>query len=186
MLMPFQSILLATDLSENCLPALSTSLSMAKQHNARVVLLHVIARPRREVPVSLEDYFSTILGEEKWREIKEEQESEARSALIGKMSSRKILQQVIRRQSTTLDLEDFFQDLKWEAVVVAEKNISRAILQQAGEHECDVIVLGSGKGFWGSNAVGSTSKHVMYHSDVPVMLVPSKSSSSGPTSTISG
>lgn len=169
MFQPMKSILFATDLSEDCLPALEASISLAKQHNASIVLLHVIAR---EVPGAIEGYFSSMLGDEKWRSIQEGQEQDARDALIGKMTSGKILQKVMKQFSEDLGLEEMSSDLDWHEVVTVDKNIDSAILSQSKESECDLIILGSGKSFWGGNAIGSTIKGVMHHTDIPVMLVP--------------
>ena len=166
---PMSSILFATDLSENCLSALEATISLARQHKAQIVLLHVIAR---EVPGAIEGYFSSMLGEEKWEAIKEGQEQDARDALIGKMTSGKILQKVIKQHREDLGLDESSGDLNWHEVVTVNKHIDRAILSQAGESECDLIVLGAGKGFWGGNAIGSTIKGVMQQTDIPVMLVP--------------
>jgi len=166
---PMKSILFATDLSQNCHSALEASISLAKQHNASIVLLHVIAR---EVPGAIEGYFSSMLGDEKWEAIKEGHEQDARDALIGKMTSSKILQKVMKQYREDLGLEETSSDLDWREVVTVEKNIERAILSQAEENGCDLIVLGAGKGFWGGNAIGSTIKGVMQNSNIPVMLVP--------------
>ena len=169
MFQPMKSILFATDLSENCVNALEAAISLAKQHNAAIVLLHVIAR---EVPGAIEGYFSSMLGDEKWQSIKQGHEQDARDALIGKMTSSKILQKVMKQYREDLGLEDASMDLDWRETVVVDKNIDRAILSQARENECDLIILGAGKGFWGGNAIGSTIKGVMHHTDIPVMLIP--------------
>lgn len=169
MFQPMKSILFATDLSENCLSALEASISLAKQHNAGIVLLHVIAR---DVPGAIEGYFSSMLGDEKWKAIKEGHEQDARDALIGKMTSSKILQKVMKQYREDLGLEEASSDLDWQEVVTVDNNIERAILSQAKENECDLIILGAGRGFWGGNAIGSTIKGVMHNTDIPVMLVP--------------
>ncbi len=169
MFQPMNAILFATDLSENCLNGLEATISLAKQHNARIVLLHVIAR---EVPGAIEGYFSSMLGDEKWQAIKQGHEQDARDALIGKMTSGKILQKVMKEHRRELGLEEASMDLDWEETVAVDKHIDRAILAQAKESECDLIILGAGRGFWGGNAIGSTIKGVMQNTSIPVMLVP--------------
>ena len=67
MLKPVKSLLFATNLSENCRPALETAIAMATQHHAELVLLHIIDR---EVPGQVEEHFKGVLGEEKWEAIK--------------------------------------------------------------------------------------------------------------------
>jgi nucleotide-binding universal stress UspA family protein len=169
MFQPMKSILFATDLSENCLRALEATISLAKQHNASVVLLHVIAR---EVPGAIEGYFSSMLGDEKWKAIQEGQEQDARDALIGKMTSGKILQKVMKQFREDLGLEEMSSDLDWHEMVTVDRNVDKAILTHAQENGSDLIIMGAGRSFWGGNAIGATIKGVMHHTDIPVMLVP--------------
>ncbi len=169
MFKPMQSILFATDLSENCLHALETSMLLAKEHNASIILLHVTSK---NVPEFIESDIRSMLGEEKWKAINEKHKQESREALIGKMTSSTILEKVRKQFCEDLGLEEENMGLDWQDIVVADKHVASAILAQAKENKCDLIVLGVGRGFWGDNSVGSTIKGVMQHTDIPVMLVP--------------
>lgn len=169
MFQPMESILFATDLSENCLHALEASISLAKQHNTSIILLHVTTR---NVPEFIESDVRSILGEEKWKAINEKHKQESREALIGKMTSSTILEKVRKQYCEDLGLEEANMDLDWRDMVVADHHVDRAILAQAKKNKCDLIVLGVGRNFWGVNSVGSTIKGVMQQTDIPVMLVP--------------
>ncbi|MCF8037361.1 MAG: universal stress protein [Desulfobacteraceae bacterium] len=169
---PVRSLLFATNLSAECVPALETAVSTAARYRADLVLLHVVDR---EVPTEIEEHFKGVLGEEKWAALKKEHEQDARQALIGKMSPGQIGQKVLRQYCADAGIDAESCDFNWQEVVAADKNIAGAILGQAKRHGCDMIVLGAGKGFLGGNAVGSTIKGVLKKAQVPVLVVPSKS-----------
>jgi len=48
-------------------------------------------------------------------------------------------------------------------------------LTQAGNYECDLIVIGARKGFLKSNSIGPTAKGVMRKTRIPVLFVPPRS-----------
>lgn len=166
-----KTLLFATNLSEDCRPALEAARFFSDQYGAGVVLLHVMDR---SVPVQIDEHFKATLGEEKWEAIKQEHEKEAREALIGKMSSGKIVDKVMKDYRNETGIDEGDRNVNWREVVVEERNIDAAIVDQAGKQGCDMIVLGAGKSFWGGNAVGSTVKKVLQKSEIPVLVVPAQ------------
>jgi len=172
MFKPIKSLLFATNLSENCRPALEASIAIAAQHSATLVLFHVIDR---EVPGQIEDHFISLLGEEKWEAIKKGHEEDAQRALSGKMTTKSIAQSVMQLYGEEAGIEDLSTHVVWEGVVVGASNIADAIVEQARHKDCGLIVLGSRKGFLGANAIGSKMKDVLRKSKIPVMVVPSRS-----------
>lgn len=172
MFRPIRSLLFATDLSDKCIPALESSIFLASQHGAAIVLLHVIDK---EVPMQFEDHFRSVVGEERWKSLKEELEQEARNTLIGKMTSSKIMKKIVQQHRENLGVEDAALNLDWREVVRKNKNIDRGIVAEAEEQGCDLIILGSGPGFLGGNSVGNTVKGVLRKSKIPVMVVPAQS-----------
>ncbi len=169
MLKPIQSILFATNLSENCRAALEASVAMATQHKARLVLLHVMGR---EMPSHIESHFKDLLGEQKWKALIAEHEKEARETLVGKMSPGKIGHKAMKMycEDAGIDMESC--DFPFQDVVVADSSVVEAVIAQCGEHSCDLIVLGGQKGFFGGNAIGSVVKGVLRMASVPVLVVP--------------
>src|SRR6056297_3664998 len=79
---PSKKILFATNLSENCRAALEYSIKMSKESKVTLILLYVIDR---NVPGHVEEHLKVVLGEEKWAQMIEEHEKDARNALIGKI-----------------------------------------------------------------------------------------------------
>lgn len=169
MVTPIRSILFATNLSEECRPALEASVALATQHKADLVLFYVIAA---DTPNYIENELESLFGKEKWEELKKEQKEDVAKTLTGKMSSgglgKKALQQYCMGAGIDMDRCDF----NWRHVIIADKIRAEAILSQANEQGCDLIVLGAGKAFLGGNAVGSTIKTVLRKSKIPVLVVP--------------
>ncbi len=169
MVAPIRSLLFATNFSDECRPALSAAVAYAAQYRAELVLLHVIDR---EVPTQIEEHFKGVLGEEKWEALKKEHEQDARQALIGKMSPGQIGQKVLRKYCEDAGIDAESCGFNWHELVVADRDIPGAIVNQAEQNGCGLIVLGARKGFLGGNAVGSTIKSVLRKSAIPVLVVP--------------
>lgn len=172
MVAPIRSLLFATNLSDECKPALSDAVAVAAQYQADLVLLHVIDR---DIPAQIEEHFEGILGKGKWEALKQEHEQEARQALIGKMSPGQIGQKVLRKYCEDAGIDAESCSFTWHEVVAADRNIPDAIIREAQKHGCDMIVLGAGRSFLGGNAVGSTIKGVLRKSHIPVLVVPAMS-----------
>ena len=169
MIAPVSSLLFATDLSDECKPALAEAVAVAAQYQANLVLLHVIDK---DIPTQIEEHFEGMLGKEKWEALKQEHEQDARQALIGKMSPGKIGQKVLSKYCEDAGIDAESCSFTWKEVVVADRNIDRAIISEAQRYNCEIIILGSGRSFLGGNALGSTIKGVLRKSHIPVLVVP--------------
>jgi nucleotide-binding universal stress UspA family protein len=169
MLKKINKLLFATNLSENCLAALHTSVAMATTYQATLVLLFVM---HREVPGHVESDLKYFLGEEKWNELIQEHEKETHDALIGKMSSKKINRTVMRKYCEESGIDPDSCSFPYEEVVAHGEDVPGTIASQAETSECGAIVLGAKKGFVTTNSVGSVIKGVLRKSKVPVIVVP--------------
>lgn len=171
MLTSMQKLLFATDFSQQCRPALETCRFFADKFGAGIVLLHVI-------DLSYSDYadeqLKATLGPKKWEQIMADQENDAREALIGKMRHEKIVDKVLQHYRSDAQINDRGKKTNWQEVVVSDKDVARAIVEQAKEHHCDFIVMGAKKSFPGVNTADATINQVMQQSEVPVMVVPSR------------
>jgi hypothetical protein len=125
MFKPVKSLLFATNLSENCRPALEASIGMATQHQAELVLLHIIDR---EVPGQIEEHFKGVLGEEKWEAIKLEHEQDARQALIGKMSTDKLSLKVLQQYCEEAGMNPATCSFPWREIVEVNSDIAGTII----------------------------------------------------------
>jgi nucleotide-binding universal stress UspA family protein len=172
MLNSLNCLLFATDLSEDCRPALAAAVAAATTHQAKLVLLYVIAG---ESPQYIEQELKGLVGEEKWEKLKKEQEENAQKALIGKMSYRGLGQEILRQYCINAEIDANKCNFTWEHIVSSDKDLPEAIIKQANENGCELIVLGARKGFGGRNHLGATTKKILQRSKVPVLIVPSKS-----------
>lgn len=162
------SLLFATNLSENCRPALEAAVALAAQCQATLVLLYVIGL---EAHGGLDNYVRVYVGEKRWKEVEKEIEEDVSQTLTGKMTSKNIVENVVRKDSKDAGIDT--SGINWETIVVENTEVTEEILNQASINNCDLIILGDRKGFLGSNAVGSKIKAVLRNSKIPVMVVPS-------------
>jgi nucleotide-binding universal stress UspA family protein len=121
-----------------------------------------------------ESFLKGVLGEDKWQEIKQEHEDSARSVLIGKKPTNKLIQQTLNQFYLELGRECGIEcNFTPPQVLIREGEVVSTILEQAQGHSCDVIIMAGKKKLFGDNArIGSTIKEVLRRSSVPVLVVP--------------
>jgi nucleotide-binding universal stress UspA family protein len=166
---PVKSLLFATNLAENCRPALEASIATATEYQATLILLHVLDK---ELPSQIEEHLKSVLGAEKWEALMAEHEKDARDALIGKMTSGKIAQRAMRMYCEDAGIDRDACSFQYRELVVSDSHIADTIVSQAREHGCDLIIMGAQKGFMSGNTIGSVIKGVLRKAQVPVMVVP--------------
>ena len=153
MIVQFKKILFATDLSENSSYAFLFALDMARRHEAKIVIIHVIEPLPREVR------FVNVL--------KEVEEKERRE-MIGKIQEH---------------LQEFCKEIEGQVgspcveviseVLVPQGNPAEEILNAVDREGCDATVLGThGKGFLTHTFLGSVSIAVLQRTQKPVFVVP--------------
>ena len=147
----YEKILCATDLTESAEHALRHSLALAKSHEAKVLLLHVMP----EMDVAVVNYVASVMGEDRFVEYELEHEKEVKARLDGWLSDLGI------ERSLVDDIE------------VVHGSPAPEILLAAGRYQADLLVLGShGKGQLHYTFLGSVAEKVVRHADRPVMVVP--------------
>jgi len=163
-----KTILFTSNLSETSRIAFSHAASLAGQINAKIVLLHVI----EIIPSSYESRLVGLFGERKWYEILGQHKAEAQHALIGKISSRQMIRTALSEFCRESGISDDQCGITPNEIVVKEGDVVEEILQQAAEHECDLIVMGASKGLLSGTAVGHNIKSVLKRSKVPTLVIP--------------
>ncbi len=153
-----KKILYATDLSFNSSYAFRFAVDLAKNHNAEIVLLHVVEKlpPTHESLVRYyiadkdEEYFDKIIAESMER------------------TRRKI---EVFRDRELLDHPEIINERT--RIEIVEGYPVNEILEKAKQYECDIIVMGThGKGFLGHTLLGSVAERVMRRAHKPVIIVP--------------
>lgn len=163
-----KKILFPTNLSQSSRHAFEYAVSMANRYGATITLLHVIEEVSRSADVRLRD----LLGEERWRELQESHEQEARQILIGKKKEGAMIRQCLgefcERIGTDLGEIGFIT----EEIVVARGNVVDEILSEAQSRSCELIIMGYHvRGKFGEAVLGSTTRRLLRRSKIPVMLV---------------
>ena len=151
-----RKILYATDLSENSAYAFYFAIDFAQEHNAAIIILHVVE------PVSLDGM--PYLERGKIVKIEKDNIKEAIEEIKNRLQSfcRKVEGKLgppcIELVSKTL---------------VPLGDPTDEILNTADREDCDLIILGThGKGFLAHAFLGSVSSAVLHRTRKPVFMVP--------------
>lgn len=169
MIPEIKKILFTTDLSKNAKDAFYYALSLARRHDADIVLLHVLedhSSSTRSV------HLESFLGKNRWEALKKSHEDEARQILIGKKRDSVIITKALGEfcQSAKAEMDE--TDISTENIVVTRGNAVDEILSLAESNNCDLIVMGYYvRGKLGEAFLGSTTRRVLRRSKIPVLLV---------------
>jgi len=168
MLKSTQTILFATNLSENCRAAFDFAVSMATRYQATLVLLHVIEK----MPEYVEGRLKGLLGEAQWKELSQSHADNARQTLIGKKSSSKLIREALDRFCIDAGIDDASCGYHSREIVVTDGEIVEEVIEHSKKYKADLIVMGTRDGFLSDNRIGQTIKSVLRNSKIPVMVVP--------------
>ncbi|HAX99263.1 MAG TPA: hypothetical protein DCY12_10365 [Candidatus Atribacteria bacterium] len=163
------TILFATNFSENCNEAFQASLKLARTYKAKLILLHVL---ENDIPQFVEAQIKDAMGEEKWIELQNRHHDDARQILIGKMSPEKMAKSVLLEYCNDFGLNKDNCEIKKYDTIVSKGDIATTIVEEAKKFGCQLIVLGSKKGFSQKKSIGRIVKGVMRETKIPVLFVP--------------
>lgn len=166
-----KSVLFATDLSEKARTMFRFAAGVAAQHRARLIILHVLQEAPRQSTVTR--VITDLLGETRWRQIRDQEAQRARDILIGKKSEAREI------RSATAAFCDYMQDrhpaVKFvdDDIVAVQGPVEKTIIATAKENQCDLIVMGYHRHGGLIDAIaGNTVKGVLRRTRIPVLLVP--------------
>ncbi len=149
-----KKILYATDLSKNSSYAFLYAIDMAKKHDARIVILHVI----QPLPAYAEVYVTRT----------EEFNKKQHEEMIESMKIQ--LQGFCKKAEAQIGSPCFELVSK---ILVPVGHPPEEILNAANEEGCDAIVIGThGKGFLAHTFLGSVSNAVLHRTQKPVFIIP--------------
>jgi nucleotide-binding universal stress UspA family protein len=155
----YKTILYATDLGERMRPVFRHAISLARQYQANIIMLHVV----EPLGSTSEAVLSIYLPERKPDEL----QHEANKKVLARMQQR--LEKFCKEEGELCgkgspNVSD---------VIVIAGHPAEEILHQAQKHHADLIVMGSfGKHILGRHVLGSTARYVTQSSPVPVLIVP--------------
>ncbi len=158
MLPKIETILYATDMSENARHAFAYAADMADRHEARITILNVIETLTQSADVMLTD----ILGKKEWKKLRESNRRDLEEKIKGR------LEDFCVEMGSKLNECKFLVD----KVVVRHGAPFEEILKLADEIEADMIVLGThGHGIIADALIGGTTRRVVRRSKRPVLVI---------------
>lgn len=175
MLKPIESILFATDLTQDSQPALDFTIAVATRFQATIYMLHVM----ESLPEGTRDKMVSLLGNHKWEELVHSKEESVHKSLLGKQSTaakvRESVQEFCRQEGINQDSCNF----QSREIIISDGDVVEDILKNAESNACDLIVLGGHRNIFSQNGIGSTAKGVLKKSKIAVTVVPGAEVDSG-------
>jgi nucleotide-binding universal stress UspA family protein len=163
-----KNILLATDLSNDCRDAYAYAINMASAHSSKISLLHVISSHA----VSLENRIKNLFGEERYMEIIEEHENDARSILIGKRKESDLAKAALNKLSYDFSDKRKSSSVAEDKILVKKGDVVEEIISTANEEHIDLLILSSHASSPEESYVSKNIQGVLRLSRVPVIIVP--------------
>lgn len=152
------TIVYATDLGNQTRPVFRHALAMAKQYDAKIIMLHVVE------PMS--DNARDIVNAYLPKELTDEVQKETMKKIITNMKER------LRKFYSDEDVDSSENQTVKEVIVVTGKP-SEEILRVAEEEQAQIIIMGkSTRKVRGVRVMGSTARRVSRMSSIPVLVVP--------------
>ncbi len=159
MIAKIKKILYATDLSTNSAYAMRHALNSAQNHDASIIILHVIEK--------LPNAMKNIIALHMPPEIMDNLYQQSVDLIIKQIEKRA---EVFRQKVLGDDPEP---QKRIKSVEVCEGDPAELILKKADELGCDIIIMGShGKGIVQGTFLGSTTRKVIRGSQIPVCIIP--------------
>ncbi len=168
MIPEIKKILFTTDLSKDSRQAFDYAVSLADRYGASITMLHVI----EEVSAATSTYVRDFLGDERWEQIQENHEQEARQILIGKRREGTMIREALGEFAEQAKADLGQTKIAMDEIVVAHGNVVEEILQESQSRGCDLIVMGHHvRGRLEEAVLGSTTRRVLRRSAIPVLVV---------------
>jgi len=168
MIPEIKKILFTTDLSKESRQAFNYAAGLAAKHGASIILLHVM----EELSGRSGRYVEDFIGEDRWKELKNSLEQEARQILIGKKKEGAMIREALVEFTDKLKKDYDDLDFTTDEIVVARGNIVDEIIQESQNRNCDLIVMGYYvRGKLEEAVLGSTTRRILRRSKIPVLLV---------------
>ncbi len=165
MLPEIKKILYTTNMGKNTRPVLRLAVSLAKAHNAKLSLLHVVEPLSDAGSFMIEAYLSKDMAAQA-EELAKNLREETSQQVLDKIKDR--LERFCAEDlgSSLSDL-DFLDDIK-----VVSGSPAETIVREADTRGMDLIVIGSNAGTLRNAFLGSTARKVTHMSHKPVLVVP--------------
>ena len=163
-----RKILFPTDLSKASQKAYSYAVALAVKFDAAIAILHVLDDSVDEGASALREF----IGEARWRQLQDGHEQEARKILIGKRRQGALIREALGAFAERAGKELGEVDVRMDEISVVRGDVVTEFMNEATQRHCDLIIMGYvARGKIEEALMGSTSRQVLRHSNIPVMLV---------------
>lgn len=159
MLPQINTILFATDLSENADIALKHALCMAQAHNAKVHVLHVAEPLSQDVSAT----FRIFMQDDTSRS----NAMEKRHALV-----KEVLTENQKQFVAALSEEEKEAYSSVSSVMLIDGHPAETILNQASKLNCELIVMATHEQSTNHTFLGTVVKRVLRRTTIPVLVIP--------------
>ena len=154
-----KTVLYATALGLHTRPVFRYAISLARQYNARITLLHVVEPLSNEARAVIETYISVEAADRAQKD-NLEQALEKIKVRLQKFCTEEM-------ESCKIDVS------KVHEILVVAGDPSEEILRVADKNKADIVVMGKSTGsVFGATVMGSVARRVTRHAKVPVLVVP--------------
>jgi nucleotide-binding universal stress UspA family protein len=168
MIPQIKKILFTTDLSRQTQYAFNYAMGLASLYGASLTILYVM----EDVSVPQSANLQGFIGDERWEELRQSHEQEARQILIGKKREGAMIREALGDLLTAAQKDLSDKTLHADEIVVTQGDTVDCILAEAEGRQVDLIVMGyHPRGRLEEAIVGSVSHSVLRRVHVPVLLV---------------
>ena len=161
MLPQIKKMLYATDLSPNAGYAMRYAINLAKKHDAKLIVLHVLVDIHRSR--SARELVESHIDADSLKRIRKDKIDFVKDKIL------KRIQELCKKELN----DDPAAEGIFDSIELVEGYPPDEILSKADKFNCDVIIMGThGKGFLKHSYFGSTSKRVLRRTRKPVFIIP--------------
>ncbi|MBT4264659.1 MAG: universal stress protein [Deltaproteobacteria bacterium] len=171
MVTDIKKILFITDLTDSAKIVFEQAATLAVQLGASLSILHVI----EDTPVGRRKILVDLIGSETYERVQNEAREAARNAMIGKRGDVPVIREaLIKLSKSVAPIGDCMDN---GAIIgnidVRVGNVVEEIMEFAKSESADMIVMGHHQKSMLLRAMtGSTVKHILRISKIPIHLVP--------------
>lgn len=160
MLPEIKTIVYATTLGKNTRPVFRHAVSLARNYQARIIMVHAL-EPVSEFGHAIIEHY---LPQEALDEIHNQGMSRVRDTMQTRVTKFRDEELAGLDDTDNLDIQ----------IRVEEANPAELVLKIAKTEQADLIVIGSHShhGMFGQKLLGDTAQQISLHTKVPVLLVP--------------
>jgi nucleotide-binding universal stress UspA family protein len=164
-----RTCLLATGFSEDSRHYIRHSTAVARQMNAGMIVLHVVDHLQE----SCAGTAVALLGEERWRGLLYALNGSNNRSTADDADEHRLIEAALHALCREVDDEQAGDHPPIERLIVIEEgDVAVQVLRYAGERDCDLIILGSGRRVAAGTVVSPVIKAVLHRAERPVLVLP--------------